>query len=134
MKSYQCTLPTSTGISETNPTRAPKAGPRPLERLRNADSVSDKRSHLQQENDPLFAFLCHDDRHAVHRPCCFASDGHVLPQYVCHGRFSGTRISAFLHECDVFLCVGSEKRRKLFLDLVSPSPTLSPGINEMYIP
>src|SRR6266436_7943860 len=96
-------------------------------------SVSDDRSDLQQENGPVVPFLRKDDRHAVHQSRSFTTEGYVLPQYACDNAFSGTRIHAFEQECDVFLCVRSEKGLKLFLYFLTSYPALSLGINEMCI-
>src|SRR4030088_290673 len=96
-------------------------------------SFRDDRSYLQQENGPVLQYLCKDDRHAVHRPRWFTSEGHVLPQYAGYNTLSGTRICAFQEECYVLLCVGSEKNLKLFLDFSTTYPALSRGINELRI-
>src|SRR6266699_1113385 len=95
--------------------------------------ASDKRGYLYQGNDPIFAIPCEDHSHSVHRILCIVSESHVFPQYACHHTLSGARISVFVHGCDVFLRVGSDKHLKLFFDLVTPYPALSCGINELCI-
>ena len=95
--------------------------------------MDDNRGDLYEENRPVLLFGAKDESHAMHRPCRFAPNRHVLPQDTCHKRFSAVYVGVLAQECDTLLCVGREQHFKLFFDLITSDPTLSRRINELCI-
>ena len=96
--------------------------------------MDDNWGDLYEENHPVLLFGSKDESHAMHRPCRFAPNRHVLPQDACHKRFSAAYVSVLSQECDTLLCVGREKHFKLFFDLITSDPSLSRRINELGVP